>query len=133
MSNYRVLVADDNPSMRKLIGMLLKQIGILDVDYACNGDDLVLKYKSSNYDMIILDNAMPLCSGIDFIIKYKDIININKTIIFIITAEPSSKFMKSVMNSGIIFKDVMAKPFDVQTMTTRIKNIISQYKLKSPQ
>lgn len=128
MSTHRVLVADDNPSMRKLIGMLLKQIGILDVDYACNGDDVVLKYRSSTYDMVILDNAMPFRNGIDFIREYKDIINMNKTIIFLITAEPSNKLLKSIMDSGIVFKDVMAKPFDIQTMTARIKSIITQYK-----
>lgn len=128
MAHHRILIADDNPSMRKLIGMLLKQIGILDVDYACNGDDVVIKYKSSHYDMIILDNAMPFRSGLDFIREYAELINKNKTIIFIITAEPSNKLISTIIESNIMYKDVMAKPFDVQTMSSRIKSIIERYK-----
>ncbi|MFW7379328.1 MAG: response regulator [Oligoflexus sp.] len=65
--NCKVLVVDDSPHIRKLIGHVLKTSGA-QVAVACDGDQALTKIfrriKIENpYDVIILDMRMPILDG----------------------------------------------------------------------
>ena len=61
----RVLVADDEPSVREAVGYALKQEGF-EVTIAEDGDDADSKLQGEiDYDLLILDIMMPGKSGLD--------------------------------------------------------------------
>ncbi|NCC51640.1 MAG: response regulator transcription factor [Spartobacteria bacterium] len=63
-TNLRVLIADDDQTMRlilkKITGMLLMEV----VGEAQNGEDAVTLYKEIKPDVMLLDINMPLKNGV---------------------------------------------------------------------
>ena len=66
MSSGRILVADDEPSVRESVGYALAQDGF-DVDVARDGNEATKKVGDETvpYDLLILDIMMPGPSGLD--------------------------------------------------------------------
>ncbi len=65
VSSAHILVVDDMPLMRKMIGMCLHRGGFANVSYAEDGDDALKQIASSMPDLVILDINMPRLSGYD--------------------------------------------------------------------
>jgi DNA-binding NarL/FixJ family response regulator len=62
----RVLVADDQPGIRKRVCLTLASLVTLEVcDEAADGQEAVDKAQESNPDLIILDVTMPVMNGLD--------------------------------------------------------------------
>jgi DNA-binding NarL/FixJ family response regulator len=62
----RVLVADDQPGIRKRICLTLASMLALEAcDEAANGQEAVEKAEESSPDLIILDVTMPVMNGLD--------------------------------------------------------------------
>lgn len=57
-----VLIAEDNEANQELIKILLQKYG-LTFDLAENGHEAVELYKLNNYDMILMDEQMPVMDG----------------------------------------------------------------------
>ncbi|MCA9757652.1 MAG: response regulator [Candidatus Eisenbacteria bacterium] len=65
----RVLVADDLPDIRELVGYMVRRAGA-DVDYASDGEDAVAKIEEAAasdrpYDLVLMDVQMPRMSGLE--------------------------------------------------------------------
>ena len=61
----RILIADDDTSIRRLLRRLLEEhSGWLVCGEAVNGRDAVLKVRDLNPDVVILDLAMPQMNGL---------------------------------------------------------------------
>ena len=65
-SKYRVLVVDDEPSVREGLAQLLDEAGY-DVDTAEHGFDALLQLRRMVPDVIISDLNMPQMSGFEFL------------------------------------------------------------------
>lgn len=65
VSSAQILVVDDMPLMRQMIGMSLHRGGFANVSYAEDGDDALRQIASAMPDLIILDLNMPRLSGYD--------------------------------------------------------------------
>src|SRR5258708_8247930 len=63
---HRILVVDDEESIRQLFGRLLKKAGY-EVASAENGFDALLKLKEFLPEVIISDLNMPKMSGFEFL------------------------------------------------------------------
>lgn len=62
----KILIADDNALVRKLLRIMLEgQKGWQVCAEATNGSEAILKAQESNPDAVILDFAMPLLDGLD--------------------------------------------------------------------
>ena len=58
----RVLVTDDTPANRQLVGLVLRKAG-LEVDEAENGAQAIEKVAENNYDLLLMDMQMPVMDG----------------------------------------------------------------------
>ncbi|MBL8812561.1 MAG: response regulator [Planctomycetaceae bacterium] len=58
----RVLVTDDTPANRQLVGLVLRKAG-LEVEEAEHGCIAVEKATSGNYDLLLMDMQMPIMDG----------------------------------------------------------------------
>lgn len=62
--NGKVLLVDDEPHIRKFMGLLLAQLGSPTVIEAANGSDAIEVYKRETPDLVLLDVNMPIMDGI---------------------------------------------------------------------
>lgn len=64
LQGLRVLVADDNATNRKILGVLLDRLGLI-AEFAENGAEACAKWRAQPFDLVLLDIAMPKMDGIE--------------------------------------------------------------------
>ena len=63
--SLKILVVDDQQSMRGMARQCLKRLGIIQVTLAANGDAALEAMKTQRFDAVISDLNMPGMSGLD--------------------------------------------------------------------
>lgn len=71
--NGMILLVDDEPHIRKYVGLILKQIGQPVIIEAGNGQEGVAAYQRDNPDLVLLDVNMPIMDGIETLKKLKEV------------------------------------------------------------
>ncbi|MEJ0058154.1 MAG: response regulator [Terricaulis sp.] len=64
-STWRVLIVDDQDSMRQLLRICLRGLGILNVSDAEDGEKALALLTSRPVDIVLLDGEMPKLSGVE--------------------------------------------------------------------
>lgn len=59
----KILVAEDNPINQELMEAMLDNLS-LKTDFANDGEEAILKYEETDYDIIFMDINMPKCDGL---------------------------------------------------------------------
>ncbi|MRR53622.1 MAG: sigma-54-dependent Fis family transcriptional regulator [Deltaproteobacteria bacterium] len=118
MSLNKILVADDEESMRWVLSKALKRKGF-SVDLAKDGDEALRMIQSSHYDMAILDIKMPGLSGLELLDQIREIKK--ELLVVIMTAEASMKNAVEAMKRGAY--DYITKPFDLDVIDAIIEKI----------
>ncbi|RQW85844.1 MAG: sigma-54-dependent Fis family transcriptional regulator [Geobacter sp.] len=118
MSLNKILVADDEESMRWVLSKALKRKGF-SVDLARDGDEALRMIQSSHYDMAILDIKMPGLSGLELLDQIRELKK--ELLVVIMTAEASMKNAVEAMKRGAY--DYITKPFDLDVIDAIIEKI----------
>ncbi|HEV7571000.1 MAG TPA: response regulator [Thermoanaerobaculia bacterium] len=113
----RVLVADDDQSIRQLVSTIVRREK-LEVDSACDGLEAIESLKKNDYAVVLLDLMMPRLDGFGVIEWMKTNPPPMKPIIIVITAYADQRFKE--VDSELV-SGVLRKPFDV----TELGNLIS--------
>ncbi|HEX9078339.1 MAG TPA: response regulator, partial [Desulfuromonadaceae bacterium] len=82
----RILVADDEESMRWVLSKALKRKGF-SVDLAHDGRQALALIQDNSYDLAILDIKMPGISGLDLLDRVRELKS--DLLVVIMTAEAS--------------------------------------------
>ena len=121
--NAKILIVDDNASNIELLENLLEQTGYNDVKSTNDSREVVGLYESFQPDLILLDLMMPYLSGYEVMDQLKDIIPPKTYLpILVLTAEISFETKRRALSGGA--KDFLSKPFDLNEVTIRIKNLL---------
>jgi two-component system, OmpR family, response regulator RegX3 len=116
LSRGRILVADDEPSVRESVGYALKQEGF-DVTIATDGDDADSKIGADvDYDLLVLDIMMPGKSGLDLC---RDIRGRSPVPIILLTAKDAE--VDKVVGLEVGADDYVTKPFSVRELLGRVR------------
>ena len=120
MSSGRVLVADDEPSLRESVGYALAQDGF-DVDVARDGDEATEKVAGDlvPYDLLILDIMRPGPSGLDIC---REVRSRSAVPIILLTAKDAE--VDKVVGLEVGADDYVTKPFDLRELLARIKAVL---------
>ncbi|MDH4163185.1 MAG: sigma-54 dependent transcriptional regulator [Nitrospirota bacterium] len=102
----RILIVDDEKSMRELLSILLKKEGY-DVATADNGDSALQAVQQEIYDLVITDIRMPKIDGIELLKAVKELSP--ETVVIVITAFASTETAVDAMKLGAY--DYITKPF----------------------
>ncbi len=70
--DYHVLLAEDNRANQAFMKVLLKKVGVT-FDIANNGLETVEKFKTDRYDIILMDENMPIMNGTEATKKIREI------------------------------------------------------------
>jgi two-component system response regulator RegX3 len=117
MSSGRILVADDEPSVRESVGYALAQDGF-DVDVAADGYEATEKVGGDGipYDLLILDIMMPGPSGLDIC---RDVRSRSAVPIIVLTAKDAE--VDKVVGLEVGADDYVTKPFSVRELLGRVR------------
>ena len=58
-----VLIVDDEPHIRKYIGLILRKLGTPTILEAANGEEAVAAYRKHHPDLVLRDVNMPVMDG----------------------------------------------------------------------
>jgi DNA-binding response OmpR family regulator len=106
----RVLVIDDDPSIRQVVGYVLSDEGY-QVDEAANGERALEAIARHHPDLILLDMKMPVMDGWEFARRYRERHD-RRAAIIVITAATDA----ALRGAHVEADDFLAKPFDLDTL-----------------
>lgn len=108
-SDAKVLVVDDTPMNLSVISGLLKNSG-LTIETAKNGEECIKKFEQGDYDLILLDQRMPVMDGITTLteLKKKFPDRMKTTPVIALTANVLSGSKETMLKAG--FDDYLGKP-----------------------
>lgn len=111
-----VLIAEDNEANQELIKILLTKYG-LTYDLATNGLEAFNLYKAKKYDLILMDEQMPVMDGneaVENILKYEKKNKLRHTPISALTANVIKGARERGLQSG--FDSFLGKPIIVKEL-----------------
>ncbi|WP_298268053.1 sigma-54 dependent transcriptional regulator [Geobacter sp.] len=122
----RILVADDEESMRWVLSKALRKKGFT-VDLARDGEEALRLIQSNPYDLAILDIKMPGLSGLELLDRARELKS--DLLMVIMTAEASMKNAVEAMKRGAY--DYITKPFDLDVIDAIIEKVSKARELTS--
>ena len=111
MSIRRILVADDEESIRWVLSKSLSKSGFT-VDLASSGTEALALVRQQNYDLAVLDIKMPGVTGLDLLSRFHE--ERPDMLVVIMTAESSMSNAVEAMKRGAY--DYITKPFDLDAL-----------------
>lgn len=123
----KILLADDNASIRALVSEILLDAGFTVVT-AEDGQDALDKIYKENPDLLILDYEMPRKTGFDVVKEIRSHTGYLHTPIIIFTAV-TDKGTK-LEGLGLDIDDYLTKPADADEVVARVKLLLKRNKQK---
>ncbi|GAC1498978.1 MAG: hypothetical protein NVS1B2_22420 [Vulcanimicrobiaceae bacterium] len=120
-SRGTVLVVDDDPAIRLLIGHVLRASGF-SIREAQNGRDALAWIATETPDLVLMDWTMPVLDGLDTTLELKADARTRGIPIVMLTAfsDPSKRI--AAMEAGV--QDFMTKPFEARDLVTRVSQFL---------
>jgi len=124
-NEYRILVVDDENSLRELLSILLQREGYK-VDQATDGAAAFSMVQENSYNLVISDIQMPKMTGIELLRQLRE--QENNVTVMMITAFSSTEEAVEAMKLGAY--DYITKPFKNDEIRLVIKNALEREQLQ---
>jgi two-component system, NtrC family, response regulator PilR len=121
----RILVVDDEESIREFLEIMLKKEGY-DVTLAEDGEKAMDVLKKRSIDMIISDLQMPKVTGIELLKHVRE--NYPDTVFMMITAFGTTETAVDAMKMGAY--DYLTKPFKLDEVRMNVANALRSQNLE---
>jgi two-component system chemotaxis response regulator CheY len=126
--NGRVLVVDDEPSVRTIVRLILEKAGY-DVLEAENGERAIEALNAGEnrlvLDVVICDIRMPKINGVQAIEYFQK--EYPHVPVIVLTAYPETKMAVSFIRSGVA--DYLIKPVDAQRLRAAVEKAMEHRQL----
>ena len=122
--NARILVVDDEEGARDSLEAILED----DYDVVCvdRGIKALSCLKKEEFNLVLLDLTMPEMNGIDVLKRIKS--NDKEINVIIVSAIDRAREAMAAIQTGAF--DYITKPFDPETIMTRVKRALRQQYLE---
>ena len=121
----RILAVDDEPHMRRLLEISLRQAGYQALS-AANGREALKTLKTEQVDLVVSDLHMPGMNGLDLL---KEIRQDNEALPFImVTAQGEINTAVKAMKLGA--SDYILRPFDLEVLEVAIEKTLDIQRLQ---
>lgn len=116
---FKVLIIEDEKNIRTIISKYLKRFDIACIE-AENGVQGLATYirEKDNVDLVLMDVMMPEMDGIECTKKIREISDVP---IIVLTAKSEDEDEIEALELGV--NDFITKPFNLEVLLLRIKNI----------
>jgi two-component system OmpR family response regulator len=119
--DIRVLLADDNPDILKIMTIFLEREGYTAVGVS-NGIDALVALREQEFHLIILDIMMPGLTGIETCRRVREYTHAP---ILFVTAKSKEQAQLSAYESG--GDDYLTKPFSKEEFLVRVRALLRRY------
>ena len=116
----KVLIIDDNKDITEVVKFYCDSKNI-ECDVVTDSKDGLSSIRSGKYDLILLDMAMPVFSGIDILTTLKAEKLVDRMNIVVFTASSDPKMYEAIKEIGI--KEILKKPCGVDDL----ENVMKKY------
>lgn len=124
-SEYKILVVDDMPEIRRIILHVLHRSLHTIIDEAENGLEAIAKSLDMKPDLIITDLSMPRMTGMEFIgfIQQRD--DFRHTPIIVLTSQSDEQ--TQIQALGLHVRAFLQKPFNPQALMQVLSGIVPDH------
>jgi two-component system phosphate regulon response regulator PhoB len=122
MDQKKILIADDEPSLRLLVSSTLEDERF-EIIQAVDGTDALEKAQKHQPDLIILDLMMPNMSGIEVCRTIKSAPTLHIPQIIVLTAKGQEQDIKEAAKAGA--DRYLKKPFSPLELLTAVEEALA--------
>ena len=117
----RMLVVDDEPSIRELLKAILEPMGHR-VDAASDGRSAIERVSANRYAVILLDVRMPDMSGLEVFERLKDIAGSIASRVVFMTGDMMAEETRALLEQT--GAPALAKPFEVKDLMVALEKVL---------
>jgi DNA-binding response OmpR family regulator/HPt (histidine-containing phosphotransfer) domain-containing protein len=122
--SHRILVADDEPALRRVLQRLLEQEGYV-VETVQDGEEALTRLLNPSLtpvDLLLLDVHMPRRTGIEVLRALREASSPVRALV--LSARVRDEDVMKLYNEGAV--DFVAKPFSIHTLLARVTRLLPQ-------
>jgi two-component system, chemotaxis family, chemotaxis protein CheY len=123
MSEYKVLIVEDSPTMRQLIAFALKRLKGVSIVEASDGVDGLKKLSAERFDLIFTDINMPIMDGLKLVSLVRSNAGYRTTPIVIITTEGAQEDRDRALSLGA--NDYVTKPIQANRILDIARGLLN--------
>lgn len=117
----KVLVVDDQMTMRALVRSSLQQIGVTDISDAADGEAGLQALMGRPANLVISDFNMPKLDGLGFLRAIRAYGPTSKTAFIMLTGRADKDLVARAAQFGV--NNYIAKPFTVAQLKQKIEEV----------
>ncbi len=125
MAGETILVVDDSPTIRKVVSRNLRRAGYR-VELAQDGQEGLEVAQHVNPQMILLDFVMPRMNGFQFCRALREISNLSRVPIVLMSAKGDKIGAKFIQQVGAV--DSITKPFSPEALLAVSSHVLTKYR-----
>lgn len=118
----RLLIVDDETSIRRLIGILLRSY---DLSEAQNGRHALEMIQETQPDLVLLDDMMPEMTGLEVLEAVRGNPQIASIPIILLSAKGQQAEIERGLQIGAT--RYLVKPFESQVLRTSVAEVLQKY------
>jgi two-component system, chemotaxis family, chemotaxis protein CheY len=123
MTEYKVLIVEDSPTMRQLISFALKRLRGIRITEASDGVDGLKKLSTEKFDLIFTDINMPIMDGLKLVSLVRNDANYKGTPIVVITTEGAQEDRERALALGA--NDYITKPIQANKILDVARGLLN--------
>ncbi len=121
-ASVRVLIVDDQASMRQLIRGGLQQLGFREFDEAGDGEAGMRALATNSASLVISDFNMPKLDGLGLLRAVRLYPPTAKTAYIMLTGRGDADLVQRAVQFGV--NNFLVKPFTIQTLRDKIEAVL---------
>jgi two-component system chemotaxis response regulator CheY len=122
----RVLVVDDQESMRWIVQNHLKQLNITRVVQAASKDQALEKLAETKFDLVLSDFNMDNGTGLDLLKAVRSSPLLRKMPFIMLTGNADASVVQAVAKAGV--NNYLVKPISLDSLRKRIEQVLGPLK-----
>jgi two-component system sensor histidine kinase RpfC len=129
LSSYHILVAEDNPTNRKVLQKILERAGHR-CTLAKDGEEALDLIEKKEFDAIVLDMNMPVMTGLEVARTYCIMRGpLTRAPMIMFSANVTLEAKEESLNAGV--DEFMPKPIQIELFINTLDRLVSHYKSSS--
>jgi two-component system chemotaxis response regulator CheY len=117
----RILIVDDYSTMLRILRNLLRQLELMNVDEAQNGEEALFKLRKETFDLVISDWNMQPMTGLELLRQVRADAKLRAIPFIMVTAESKTENVVIAKQAGV--SNYIVKPFNAETLRLKIASV----------
>ncbi len=123
----RILVVDDEPNIREVVGLYLRRDGHTVIS-AADGEEALYLFRHSNPELVVLDLMLPKLNGFEVCRRMQ---SERRAPVIMLTAKGDEE--ERIIGLGVGADDYVVKPFSPRELAARVTAVLRRVEESTPQ